>query len=50
MYLDFLISNDDLEEGKLDPLLFVIALNKMNLHTSQVFVEKNSSLGVEAVI
>jgi hypothetical protein len=38
MYLDFLISNDDLEEGKLDPLLFVIALDNVNMATTQGFV------------
>jgi hypothetical protein len=42
MYLDFIISNDDLEEGKLDPLSFVVALDNFNIFTAQGFVVENS--------
>jgi hypothetical protein len=38
MYLDFIISNDDAEEGKLDPLSFVVALDNINMSTAQGFV------------
>ena len=48
MYLDFIISNVDLEEGKLDPFPFVIALDNVNMATTQGFVVDNSPLGVEA--
>jgi beta-phosphoglucomutase len=47
-YFDFIISGDDLEKGKPDPAPFVIALNKMNLASSQVIVVENSPLGIEA--
>jgi beta-phosphoglucomutase len=47
-YFDFIITGDDLEKGKPDPAPFMIALNKMNLPTSQVIVVENSPLGVEA--
>lgn len=45
---DFIITGDDLEKGKPNPTPFVIALNKMNLVTSQIIVVENSPLGVEA--
>jgi len=48
MYLDFIISNFDLEEGKLDPFPFVITLENVNMATTQGFVVDNSPLGVEA--
>lgn len=47
-YFDLIITGDDLEKGKPNPAPFVIALNKMNLATSQVIVVENSPLGVEA--
>lgn len=47
-YFDFIITGDDLEKGKPNPAPFVIALNKMDLATSQVIVVENSPLGVEA--
>jgi hypothetical protein len=37
MYLDFIISNDDM-----DPLSFVVALDKVNMSTAQEFVVENS--------
>ncbi len=42
MYLDFISSNDDMEEGKLDSLSFVVALDKVNMSTAQGFVVENS--------
>ena len=47
-YFDFIITGDDIEKGKPNPAPFLIALNKMNLSTSQVIVVENSPLGVEA--
>jgi HAD superfamily hydrolase (TIGR01509 family) len=47
-FFDFIITGDDLEKGKPNPAPFEIALNKMNLSTSQVIVVENSPLGVEA--
>ena len=47
-YFDFIITGDDIEKGKPNPAPFLIALNKMNLPTSQVIVVENSPLGVEA--
>jgi HAD superfamily hydrolase (TIGR01549 family) len=47
-YFDFIITGDDIEKGKPNPAPFFIALNKMNLPTSQVIVVENSPLGVEA--
>ncbi|MGI0044639.1 MAG: HAD family hydrolase, partial [Nitrososphaeraceae archaeon] len=47
-YFDFIITGDDLEKGKPNPAPFEIALNKMNLPSSEVIVVENSPLGVEA--
>lgn len=47
-YFDFIITGDDLEEGKPDPAPFEVALDKMNLTSSEVIVVENSPLGVEA--
>jgi beta-phosphoglucomutase len=47
-YFDFIITGDDIEKGKPNPAPFLIALNKMELSTSQVIVVENSPLGVEA--
>ena len=47
---DFIISGDDIEEGKgkPDPAPFQTALDRMNLEPSQAIVVENSPLGVEA--
>jgi beta-phosphoglucomutase len=47
-YFDVIITGDDLEKGKPNPAPFEIALNKMNLPSSEVIVVENSPLGVEA--
>ncbi|MGC2573901.1 MAG: HAD family hydrolase, partial [Candidatus Nitrosopolaris sp.] len=47
---DFVISSDDLKEGqgKPDPASFQIALQRMNLTSSEAIVVENSPLGIEA--
>jgi beta-phosphoglucomutase len=49
-FFDVIITGDDLEEGKPQPVPFQIALRKMNLMHSDVIVVENSPLGVQAAV
>jgi beta-phosphoglucomutase-like phosphatase (HAD superfamily) len=49
-FFDVIITGDDLEEGKPQPVPFQIALRKMNLMPSDVIVVENSPLGVQAAV
>lgn len=45
---DVVVSGDDVEAGKPDSAPFVVALQKMNIKSSECIVVENAPLGVEA--
>jgi beta-phosphoglucomutase len=45
---DVVVSGDDVEAGKPDSTPFVVALQKMNLKSSECIVVENAPLGIEA--
>ena len=47
---DLIITGDDVAEGKPEPLPFQMALEKLNIQSSEAIVVENSPLGVEAAV
>ena len=47
---DVIITADDIDRGKPDPIAFITALNRMKIDTAEAIVVENAPLGVEAAI
>lgn len=47
-FFDVIVTGDDTDEGKPNPIPLEIALRKMDIRASEVIVVENSPLGVEA--
>jgi HAD superfamily hydrolase (TIGR01509 family) len=47
---DVIITADDIDRGKPNPIAFVTALNRMKIDTAEAIVVENAPLGVEAAI
>jgi beta-phosphoglucomutase len=45
---DVIITADDIDRGKPDPIAFIAALNRMKIDTAEAIVVENAPLGVEA--
>jgi beta-phosphoglucomutase len=45
---DVIITADDIDRGKPDPIAFITALNRMKIDTANAIVVENAPLGVEA--
>ena len=45
---DVIITADDIDRGKPDPIAFITALNRMKIDTAEAIVVENAPLGVEA--
>jgi beta-phosphoglucomutase len=45
---DVIITADDIDRGKPDPIAFIAALNRMKIDTAETIVVENAPLGVEA--
>ena len=45
---DLIITADDIDKGKPDPIAFITALNRMKVDTAEAIVVENAPLGVEA--
>ncbi|EAK7841899.1 HAD family hydrolase [Campylobacter jejuni] len=48
VYLDFYISNEDVEKGKPDPEMYNKAIEKMNLHPKECMVIEDNENGIKA--
>jgi beta-phosphoglucomutase len=47
---DVIITADDIDRGKPNPIAFITALNRMKIDTAEAIVVENAPLGVEAAI
>jgi len=47
---DVIITADDIDRGKPDPIGFITALNRMKIDTAEAIIVENAPLGVEAAI
>jgi beta-phosphoglucomutase len=45
---DVIITADDIDRGKPDPIAFITALNRMKINAAEAIVVENAPLGVEA--
>ncbi|MBT0819856.1 HAD family phosphatase [Campylobacter lari] len=48
VYLDFYISNEDVEKGKPDPEMYNKAIEKMNLHPKECMIVEDNENGIKA--
>ncbi len=48
VYLDFYISNEDVEKGKPDPEMYNKAIEKMNLHPKECMIIEDNENGIKA--
>ncbi|MFG5126548.1 HAD family hydrolase [Campylobacter lari] len=48
IYLDFYISNEDVEKGKPDPEMYNKAIEKMNLHPKECMIIEDNENGIKA--
>lgn len=49
-YIDFYVSNEDVEQGKPDPEMYNLAMNKMNLKPEQCLILEDNENGIKAAV
>lgn len=49
-YLDFFLSNQDVNNGKPDPEIYILAMKKLNLHPCECLIVEDNEHGLKAAI